>query len=409
MKKKLIKAAIAIGAIVVFPIAAAMLIGLVLNSGFQEMRENPMTGPISAMALGNSTVLAVQPDGELWTWGMVVGRHYSQAANPYTPILPPEIVEIQGVVTSVSTFGTGNMSNAQNHAMAVTADGVLYGWGFNNNGQLGDGTFAMRTTPVRIKEDVIAVATGQRFTVAITSDGTLYGWGDNTFGQLTVCPSELEFSNRPIVLMEGVTAVAAGWGHVLAIMSDGTLYGWGMRTGLGTGALETIETVAEMARPQPTRIKRDVIAIAAGSTHSLAITSDGTLWAWGGSIFGQVGNGTTGFVPYPVRIKQDVVAIATSFMYSAAITADGGLYTWGEHDRPQWAAQLDRILPERVMDDVTQVYVGRFNTMAITADGVLYGWGSNTFGQLQDRTRITRDRPVRIHDFALGENTSDDE
>ena len=410
MKKKLIKAAIAVAAVMMFPVLVALGFGVMFSSAVQEIYDNPMTGPISTMALGNGTVLAVQPDGSLWTWGMVVGRSYSQATNPYLLLLPPEIVEIQGVVTSVSTFGVGNMSNAQNHAMAVTVDGALYGWGSNLNGQLGDGTFALqRITPVRIKENVIAVATGQRFTVAITADGTLWGWGDNTFGQLAVCPSELEFSNQPIVLMEGVAAVDAGWGHVLAIASDGALYGWGRVGGLGTGDLGIVETFEEQAQPQPARIKQDVIAIAAGITHSLAITSDGTLWAWGGNGFGQVGDGTTTFAPYPVNIKQDVIAVAASFRYSAAISANGGLYTWGEHDRPQQAARQDRTLPERIMDGVTQVYVGRSNTMAITADGVLYGWGGNTFGQLQDGTRTMRIRPVRIHDFALGEHTSDDE
>jgi|GEM_PF-6668779 len=134
-----------------------------------------MTGLVSRLAVGNSTVLAVQPCGALWTWGMVVGRHYAQGTILFERILPAERVAVDGAVVYVSTAGRGNMSFARNHAMALTADGRLWGWGADDRGQLGDGTRQFRTDPIPIKAGVVAVATGSMVTMAIDAHGVLWG------------------------------------------------------------------------------------------------------------------------------------------------------------------------------------------------------------------------------------------
>ena len=349
-----------------------------------EAPESVFAGSMTGMAIGNGTMFAIQPCGALWTWGMMVGHRYAQNA-PFNHVRPMEQVQISGAVVYVSTAGMGNMSEARNHAMAITSDGALWGWGDNGYGQLGDGTYTRRSQPVWIKDNIVAVATGPLNTMAIDAEGILWGWGDNTFGQLATCHSDHVLSNQPIKIMGDVVSVSVGFGHILAMRTDGSLWGWGNRTGLGIGrVLNPDNDLAALGHPQPTEIMEDVISIATGSAHSLAITSDGTLWAWGSNGEGQLGNGTDEMSPYPTRIKEGVVAIAAAFWHSAAITQDGGLYTWGSNSSGQLGTgDADgRFSPERVMDGVIQVSTGRLNTMAARYNGDVMGWGSNVFGQI---------------------------
>jgi alpha-tubulin suppressor-like RCC1 family protein len=117
----------------------------------------------------------------------------------------------------------------------------------------------------------------------------------------------------PVKTMDGITAVSAGWSHSLAIKNDGSLWAWGqsLQGQLGDG-------IRTMGRTTPVNIMDGVTAISAGSgafvgfdnkgAHSLAIKSDGSLWAWGGNAFGQIGDGTGGsldsndYKPTPVKI-----------------------------------------------------------------------------------------------------------
>jgi len=140
----------------------------------------------------------------------------------------------------------------------------------------------------------------------------------------------------------------------------------------------------------------------AGSEHTIALTTNGELWAWGNSRRGQLGDGTTTGRDSPVRIgtATDWIAVSTSGEHNMGIRADGSLWTWGSN----WGGmigdgtQTNRNVPTRIGTDTNwaTVSAGATHSMAIRTDGTLWAWGRNGDGQLGDGTTTGRDSPVQV-------------
>ncbi|OKL50798.1 protein kinase domain-containing protein [Buchananella hordeovulneris] len=307
-------------------------------------------------------------EGHLYTWG-----HNSdgQMGNYTTPARVP--------LDSVTAIAAGNR-----HSMALTSDGHLYTWGHNRFGQLGNYTTDNRLTPARVPLDsVAAIAAGDWHSMALTSDGHLYTWGHNSDGQLGNYTTNVRLTPARVPL-DSVTAIAAGDWHSMALTSDGHLYTWGRnRYGqLGVGTIKYRPTPTLKSRSTPTRVPLDsVTAIAAGDSHSMALTSDGHLYTWGRNHYGQLGDGTTENYPTPTRAPlNSLAAIATGANHSMALTSDGHLYTWGRNHYGQLGdgTTENRSTPTRVpLDNVIAIAAGDSHSMALTRDGHLYAWGSN--------------------------------
>jgi alpha-tubulin suppressor-like RCC1 family protein len=137
-------------------------------------------------------------------------------------ILPPTLI-LENVA---------QIAAAAEHSMALTHDNRLYAWGRNTEGRLGIGSRVNNPTPTFVMDNVIAIAAGERSSFAITSDGTLYGWGCNRFGQLGIenANPALPSQTRPVPIMENIALVSAGAAHTLAVTHDGVLYAWGRNT-----------------------------------------------------------------------------------------------------------------------------------------------------------------------------------
>ena len=230
---------------------------------------------------------------------------------------------------------------------------------------------------------------------------------------MTVCPSpHLSNNCAPTPLevlgLSGVVAVAAGYSHSLALTWDGTLWAWGLNE---SGQLGNKKSGPGEKSLTPIRVEglSGVVAIAAGTNHSLALTRDGTLWAWGYNFYGQLGSGKPGdsSIPVPVKEVEDlsgkdlsgVVAIAAGASHSLAVTWDGTLWAWGRNDFGQLgnstltqsstAAPVKEDVRAAGWPDEAQALVagGEFHTLAVLADGTMAAWGSNGWGQLGIETQ----------------------
>jgi len=337
--------------------------------------------PAAILSAGNGHSLYVSSDGILWGMGQ---NEYGQLGDRATKgrLAPAQIT------SNVTTVAAGG-----EHSLYVTRDGKLWAMGWNKFGQLGDGTTTNRFAPVQIATaaSVTAVAAGGNHSLYVTNDGKLWAMGDNAAGELGDGTTTERHS--PVYVASDVIAVAAGYSHSLYITSDGTLWGIGMnaRGQLGGGAATY--------SPDPAQIASDVIAVAAWGDHSLYVTRDGKLWVMGDNNNGESGDGTTITRRAPVQITTaiNVTTVAAGLGHSLYITRDGTLWAMGWNLRGQLGngTTTDSHTPVQVAADVITAAAGHGHSLYVTRDGKLWAMGTNTAGQLGDGTSTDRSRPVQ--------------
>ncbi len=240
----------------------------------------------------------------------------------------------------------------------------------------------------------VKIALGGYFSIGLKSDGTLWGWGyngasdlgDGTWEMQRLFPIQIGSNDNKWV------SISAGVNHGIAIKSDGTLWGWGNNPSLSELGLGP---TAEYRYLSPVQIGTNNrwVSVATGGYHSLALKSDGTLWAWGANSNGRLGVGDTTNRDIPTKIEFDsdgnpfnnVLLMTAGGHRSAAIKVDGTLWSWGAN-----ALEGDcmgsgvRVKPTKVNDDIDwlSVAAGYDFTIALKRDGTLWGFGSNYWGQL---------------------------
>ena len=232
----------------------------------------------------------------------------------------------------IVSSGITAIAGGGNHSLFLKSDGSLWAMGQNSYGQLGDGTFST-SSPTNLPEQivssgVIAIAAGHSHSLFLKSGGSLLAMGYNEFGQLGNGTTNSIPTPEQIV-SSGVSAIAAGFFHSLFLKSDGSLWsmGWNLYGQLGDGAGGTFNSCTN--RPQQI-VGSGVVAIAAGAGHSLLLKSDGSLWAMGDNEVGQLGDGSLNSTNRPEQIVPGgVVAIAGGGSHSLFLKSDGSLWAMG--------------------------------------------------------------------------------
>lgn len=276
------------------------------------------------------------------------------------------------------------------HSLALTAEGSLLGWGGNGHGELGLGDTDVRPTPAQMisDNDWRSVSAGYRHTMAIKADGTLWAWGANSDAQLGLGYADGNDLTAPVQVGSDAdwSAVFAGIYHTLALKTDGTLWAWGFNVAGQLGLGDT------NPRYVPTRVGSgsDWYTVAVGRSYStLALKRDGTLWAWGSNGDGQLGLGDTDERHLPVQVggDSDWRMVMGGGQHTLALKEDGSLWAWGAGGDGQLGlggAVDQSSLPLRVgtATDWSAIDAGYGHSVALKANGSLWAWGGNGWGEL---------------------------
>lgn len=356
--------------------------------------------PAQANSPSATPTQAANPTIELVTWGANFDGELGDGTTT-SEHTPQQIALPDGVaITAIAAGGQDGY--------ALGSDGNVYAWGANNDEQLGDGTDSPADTPQLVPlpagVTVTAISASAADAYALGSDGHVYAWGNNTDGELGDGSTKYSLTPVQVALPDGATAtsIAAGEeGDAFATGSDGHLYAWGSASpllGLGT-------PTGDVVTPEPVALPAGVTAseVAAGVYTTLAIGSDGTLYAWG-SYLGDNDPSSVSRTPVPIALPDGAAPLGIAASESdLVIGSDGVLYAWASNDNGDLGIgftgglfDLPRAVELPAGVSASAVVAVGSDSAAIGSDGTLYTWGDNSFGQIGDGTTTARSVPVPI-------------
>lgn len=309
-------------------------------------------------------------------------------------------IEVGGQVIQVRQLSAGG-----SHSCAITLEGGVKCWGSNGYGQLGNGTQTRSLVPTQVTgltSGIASISAGVQHTCALTTDGAAKCWGYNDYGQV----GDGSTSNRKVPsqvsgMTSGIAAISAGENHTCAVTSGGAAKCWGMNLfyQLGDGSM-----MNRSAPVQVSGLSTGVAAVAVGGSHTCALTTGGGVKCWGDDQTGQLGNDATmSGKTSPVNVlglTSGVVSISAS-NHTCALTDAGAVKCWGFNAYGQVGdnSTTSRSTPVTVSglaSGVVSVAAGGNSTCAILATGGLKCWGFNTNGEVGDGTTTHRKTPVDV-------------
>ncbi|MCL2293673.1 MAG: hypothetical protein FWC36_02240, partial [Spirochaetes bacterium] len=332
--------------------------------------------------------LAVTTCGQLWAWGSNEYGRTGLNTDTGLTLVPTRV----GTASNWASVSAGWW-----HSHAVTTCGQLWAWGWNGAGAtgLGIGTTTATTTPTRVgtASNWAQVSAGREHSLAVTTNGQLWAWGLNDAGRTGLGINDWSTTLVPtrVGTASNWASVSAGDEHSLAVTTNGQLYAWGLnthgRTGLGISGVGSSTNV-------PTRVgfASNWASVSAGYIHSHAVTTCGQLWAWGSNANGRTGLGigtnTTTTTPTRVGNASNWASVSAGASHSLAVTTNGQLWAWGRNEHGRTGLGIDNswsntLVPTRVgfASNWASVSAGWEHSHAITTTGQLWAWGWNSSGR----------------------------
>lgn len=386
-----------------------------------------------SIASGDQHGLALSVSGRVWSWGnQAQGRLGNGQAGAAQVVTPVQVLHGAGNFESGADLAAGF-----NHSLVRDQQGMLWAFGRNSEGQLGNYTTTDTSTPVQVLkgvspsvplDQVAAIAAGQDWSLAVTASGELFSWGSQATGRLgsgstsgnRLLPAGVLRGDDPAFpALTGIRSIASAPAFGLARGPNsreqadglGKVWSWGYnltgQLGLGT------TTNASRAMPMkldPATLLTDAWDLAAGEAHSVIVrwnetdpTLQGSVWACGNRAYGRLGNGSAsaGSVIYPAPVLKaaatplnDIEQIAAGAAHTLALDRSGFVWAWGYNGYGQlgdgtttnraYAAKVKDAAGTGELTDIVRIAAGGDGlhgaSMALAADGTIYVWGRTTKG-----------------------------
>jgi alpha-tubulin suppressor-like RCC1 family protein len=372
-----------------------------LGDGTHTYKNTPvdmvvLTSGVASISSGGDYTCAVTTSGGVKCWGWNYSGQLGDGTTTYR-YSPVDVVDLTSSIASVSS--------GYSHTCAVTSSGGVKCWGRNFEGQLGDGTYTYRNTPVDVvglSSSVYSISSGSDYTCAVTTSGGVKCWGSNYSGQLGDGTIINIYTPIGVVgLTSGIASVSSGGGHTCAVTTSGGVkcWGWNIEGQLGDGS--------DISRHTPDTVfglGSGIASVSSGYDHTCALTSSGGVKCWGDNNFGQLGDGTNTDINTPVDVvdlTSGVASVSSGYDHTCALTSSGGVKCWGWN----YSGQLGdgtfayRNTPVDVVgltSGVASISSGSGHTCAVTTSGGVKCWGWNGYGQLGDGTTTNRNTPVDV-------------
>jgi alpha-tubulin suppressor-like RCC1 family protein len=362
---------------------------------------------VNSFGLGVSSAASnsVTPvESQLWSWG---SNTYGQLGLGFALLAGRRSSPTQvGADTNWSGVSAGRVLNG--HVLALKNTGTLWSWGYGGSGRLGHNNTTSLSTPVQIGSLTgwSQISAGGYWSMAIKTDGTLWSWGENSYyGRLGLDDTTARSSPVQVGGLTNWSKVAAGNFHTLAIKTDGTMWAWGSNTKGELGIGSAAGSGSNSRRRSPVQIGSLTTwsQISAGVQFSMAIQTGGTLWAWGNPSGGRTGLGDLVYRSSPTQVGAltNWLNVVAGDLHCVAVKTDGTLWTWG-------TGSQGRLGIDETDNRSSPVQVGALtgwssklaasyqSTFAIKTDGTFWVWGSSDQGQLGLNNTQNRSSPTQL-------------
>lgn len=330
-------------------------------------------------------------------------------------LLPPPALHAVVMAAFLATTGVLQAAAAP-YGWGSNATGML-GDGSNTNRPSAVATDVSGVLSGKTITSIVPSATAAH-TLALTSDGKVYAWGSNIAGELgtgstsdSLVPVAVDASG--VLSGKTIVQIQAGWGTSAVLDSNGQVYTWGSGSALGNSSA-TASSVPVAVDISGVLSGKVVSKLRVGGFHMLVQTTDGMLFGWGINNRGQIGDGTSGtnrLSPVAVDVTgvlatKSITDISAGYQHSLALASDGTVYAWGADDQMALGNATTTVQADSpVAVDMTGVLSGKtvaaisagtFTGYVLTSDGDLFAWGTNTTGAVGDGTTTSRDIPVAV-------------
>ncbi|MDA3146326.1 InlB B-repeat-containing protein [Leucobacter sp. UCMA 4100] len=385
-----------------------------------DLPEPPLGPDLVSIHAGSFTTLALGADGNVYGWG---ANKIGGVGNGTNKEQPAPVRTHLPAGAKVLDYETG-----LNNSYAVLDDGSAYSWGAHDQGQLGIGPayFPLREpVPIAVPEGVTfaEILAGKNFAIALDTEGNAYGWGKNEQGQIgqgSANTSAVERVPAAVMMPEGVTftSVSTVGTHTLAIGSDGNTYAWGYSNqgllGIANESPKAIKEPTRVTTPRGVKYTK----VIAGWNYSLGLGDDGKLYSWGSNAHGYLGIGskTASKTATPVALPGGtyVKDVSSGGEHALVLTEEGEIYAWGLNKNGEVGngvvlnaqgevaegkeADVEQPVLVQSPDGVrfTTINAGDGFSFGIAEDGTSYGWGRNELSQLGNGTHKGTSVPVPV-------------
>ena len=322
-------------------------------------------------------------------------------------------VTVIAIPTGSLAFTT--LSTGSTHTCALTSGGAAYCWGYNANGQLGNGATADSPVPVAVAGNLSfsALSPGYWATCGIATGSAAYCWGQNVSGLFGDGTGNNSLTPVPAASGLSVSVLTQGDQHTCGLNGAGGPYCWGWnRYGqLGNGS--TTDS------PVPVAVSGGLtfstISTSGPADHSCGLTGSGAAYCWGLNSAGQIGGPTSALCKLPLSTTATVpcalvpvavagglnfVAVSTGYSHTCGVTAGGAAYCWGDNSVGELGdgTTTNRASPVAVAGGLSfsAISAGTRFSCGLATSGAVYCWGENTHGQLGDGTNIARANPTAV-------------